>query len=361
MDDILSPMPLHKVGGNWDTPARAKVRGLFKAGHRPCDIFRMTRIPEPTISRILKENGSRRTRKGRKYKPNKLSNREVRRIIRYLSKNFTTRAQSIAQVRAVCKVEASESTIRRALKRAGYRRCVACPRPFINARQAKQRVAFARRYRWWGTSDEADGDWRLVIWSDECTFETGKRGRVWVTRRVDEKHCTDCIKSVYRSGRKSIMVWGAIGWDWKSPLVFLEKEEGRKGICSKAYLNQVLDSVIFPYWAEMTEDERSKFIFMEDGSKVHKGHARLPKLNSGIRTFEWPPSSPDLNPIEKVWRWMKNKITALPKVPTTIEELKGHIQRLWDEVDPVYFRRYTERLTCKVEDVIRLKGLSTVH
>jgi hypothetical protein len=83
-------MPLRKVGGNWDTPARAKVRGLFKAGHRPVDIFRMTRIPEPTISRILNENGSRRTCKGRKYKPNKLSDRAVRRIIRYLSKNFTT-------------------------------------------------------------------------------------------------------------------------------------------------------------------------------------------------------------------------------------------------------------------------------
>ena len=100
---------------------------------------------------------------------------------------------------------------------------------------------------------------------------------------------------------------------------------------------------------------------MEDGSKIHKGHARLPKLNRGIRTFDWPPSSPDLNPIEKVLRWMKNKISALPNVPTTIEELKGHIQRLWDEVDPVYFRRYTESLTCKLEDVIRLRGLATIH
>jgi hypothetical protein len=163
MDSILSPKPQTKVGANWDTPARAKVRGLFKAGHRPVDIFRMTRIPQPTISRILKEGSSRRSRKGRMYKPNKLTNRAVRRIIRYLSKNFTTRAQSIAQVKAACRVEASESTIRQALKRAGYRRCVACPRPFINLRQAKQRVAFARRYRWWGTSDEAEGDWRLVI------------------------------------------------------------------------------------------------------------------------------------------------------------------------------------------------------
>jgi hypothetical protein len=157
------------------------------------------------------------------------------------------------------------------------------------------------------------------------------------------------------------MVWGAIGWDWKSPLIFLEKEEGKKGICSKAYLKQVLDGVIFPHWAQMTEKERSKFIFIEDGSKIYKGFAQLAKINSDIRTFEWPPSSPDLNPIEKVWRWIKNKITALLQVPTTIEELKGHIQRLWDKVDPVYFRQYTERLTYKVEDVIKMKELATVY
>ncbi|PVH68281.1 hypothetical protein DL98DRAFT_441546, partial [Cadophora sp. DSE1049] len=52
----------------------------------------------------------------------------------------------------------------------------------------------------------------------------------------------------YRSGRVSVMVWGVIGWDWKSPLVFLVKEKGRKGICSTAYTNQVFDSVISPFW-----------------------------------------------------------------------------------------------------------------
>jgi hypothetical protein len=39
---------------------------------------------------------------------------------------------------------------------------------------------------------------------------------------------------------------------------------------------------------------------MEDGSKVHKGKARLPRLNHGVHGFDWPPSSFDLNPIEKV-------------------------------------------------------------
>jgi len=39
---------------------------------------------------------------------------------------------------------------------------------------------------------------------------------------------------------------------------------------------------------------------MEDGAKVHLGHARLPRLEHGLRGYTWPPSSPDLNPIEKV-------------------------------------------------------------
>ena len=100
---------------------------------------------------------------------------------------------------------------------------------------------------------------------------------------------------------------------------------------------------------------------MEDGAKVHKGKACLPRLNKGIRGFNWPPSSPDLNPIEKVWRWMKNEITKLEAVPMTIEDMKEVLQELWSEVDPKDWRYLTERLTCKLEDVIKVKGMATVH
>jgi hypothetical protein len=60
---------------------------------------------------------------------------------------------------------------------------------------------------------------------------------------------------------------------------------------------------------------------MEDRSKVHKGKARLPRLNRGIRGLDWPPSSLDLNPIKKIWRWMKNEINKLETVPMTKEDM----------------------------------------
>ena len=92
------------------------------------------------------------------------------------------------------------------------------------------------------------------------------------------------------------MIWGAIGWDYKSPLVFLEKLSGRKGVYSKAYLQQVLEPIVFLLFDSLGPE----YIYIEDGSKVHLGKARLPRLQHRVRGFNWPPSSPDLNPIERV-------------------------------------------------------------
>jgi hypothetical protein len=80
------------------------------------------------------------------------------------------------------------------------------------------------------------------------------------------------MRSIYRSGRFSVMIWGAIGWDYKSELVFLERIYGKKGICSRDYLEQVLKPVVFPLFDGLGP----KYIFMEDRSKVHVGYARLP-------------------------------------------------------------------------------------
>ncbi|OCK88086.1 uncharacterized protein K441DRAFT_647322 [Cenococcum geophilum 1.58] len=149
---------------------------------------------------------------------------------------------------------------------------------------------------------------------------TGERGRLYITRRVWEKSHPDCIQSVYRSGRTSFMVWGAIGWGWKLKLVFLERRHGKRGINSRDYAEQVLEEVVGPFLQDMEPDT----IFMEDGAKVHLGFAKAVRKALNIRGFSqwWPPSSPDLNPIEKVWRWIKARITQMDKFPTTLDELK---------------------------------------
>jgi Transposase len=82
-----------------------------------------------------------------------MSVREIRRCIRHISRDWSTRRMSFERVKAQLGVKASARTIRRELRRAGYRRCIACPRPYISRKQAKKRLDFALSHRWWGTSD----------------------------------------------------------------------------------------------------------------------------------------------------------------------------------------------------------------
>jgi hypothetical protein len=205
---ILSPGILrsHNPNENWKTPVRATVCTLRREGASYGYIVKKTGLSRSTIQYIVKAPISRTTRKGKANKSRILKEVDVKRIFRFVSESWTNRTKSWARVKAKLRLEASVTTIRRYMKVHGYRRCVACKRPFISKKQATERLAFALKYRWWGTVD-----WKKVVWSDEATFETGKRGKIWVTGRPEEKNHLDCIQSVYRSGRVSIMVWEAIG------------------------------------------------------------------------------------------------------------------------------------------------------
>jgi hypothetical protein len=153
------------------------------------------------------------------------------------------------------------------------------------------------------------------------------------------------------------MIWGTISWDYKSELVYIEKLPECKGICSKVYLQQVLQPVVFLLFDQLGPE----YIFIEDRSKVYTRSTRLPRLQYRIRGFSWLPSLPDLNPIEKVWYWIKEELKKLLYIPKNREDIYRGLYKLWDQVDLYNFRYYTEQLTCKIEDVIAVYRLATIN
>ena len=70
-----------------------------------------------------------------------------------------------------------------------------------------------------GTLRVDGGGMETVVWMDQSTFSTARFShQPWVTRLAEEEFHPDCIDEVWRSGRKSIIVWGAFCGETRSEL-----------------------------------------------------------------------------------------------------------------------------------------------
>jgi hypothetical protein len=150
MDDSILSSPVlrdHKSGDMWSTPVRATVRAMKRDGKGYGAIFAKTSVPKSTVRRICKSESLRTTRKEKVFKPKLLKEADIKRIYRFVSKSWTNRCKPWGRVKAELNLKASITTIRKTMKRHGYRRCVACRRPFISEKQAKRRLVFALKYR----------------------------------------------------------------------------------------------------------------------------------------------------------------------------------------------------------------------
>jgi hypothetical protein len=97
----------------------------------------------------------------------------------------------------------------------------------------------------------------------------------------------------YTKGKAcTVMVWAAFCGFRRSQLVYMpgDSEAKRGGVTSAVYL-EVLEDELPTLW-------ELGLIFMQDDASIHT--ARLIKNwleEQGVEVLDWPPYSPDLNPI----------------------------------------------------------------
>lgn len=130
----------------------------------------------------------------------------------------------LVQLRKQAGLSVSSKTIKRALNTKGYTRCKACKKPFINRFVRQDCKVYAVIHL-----RKSIEFWQPHMYSDECSFDTSQRGKIWVTRLPGERYHEDCIEHSKHSGREGFMAWGAISYNWKSPLVFLQGT-GKNGV-----------------------------------------------------------------------------------------------------------------------------------
>ena len=72
--------------------------------------------------------------------------------------------------------------------------------------------------------------------------------------------------------------------------------------------------------------------------------------------MEWPAQSPDLNPIEHLWFYLKKQLSDHNTPSSGILELWERVEKEWEEIKPEECQNLIESMARRVQAVIRAKG-----
>ena len=270
-----------------------------------------------------------------------------RRIVNLVT---SRRCSNAVQVRSYLKanenLEISEATIRRILRSHGLVSGVKRKKPYLSKYSQKKRYQFAKKYENWTVED-----WSKVIWSDESKFQIfGSDGKQYYWKRPEEPLNRFHIKPTVKFGGGSVMIWACF------------TSRGVGGFCkidgtmnSELY-RQILREDFLGTVRDHSFDAKD-IVFQQDGAPSHTAilTKRLLRRNK-VKFFDWPPQSPDLNPIEHLWIEVDRRLRNLPGQVSSEQDLWEKIQKVWQEIDLATCTNLIKSMPTRIHDVIRAQG-----
>jgi len=164
-----------------------------------------------------------------------------------------------------------------------------------------------------------------------------------------------------------LMVWGCF-WDpYRGTFVSLIVKS-----VDRFVYHDLLENVLPPVLQRVRETTGAEPIFMEDNSRVHKnGVVKEWHDAHGVEVMKWPPYSPDINPIEHLWRQLELK-EKMQKMYPGIGDTKGGPERVrkrlaevlplvWDTLESEYLEDLWRSMPSRVCAVIAANGWYTKY
>ena len=141
-----------------------------------------------------------------------------------------------------------------------------------------------------------------------------------------------------------VMIWGAIGVNFRSDLHFVTES-----VTSKYYVNKVM-----PIIASSLK-KIPNGVLMHDNARPHSAAATKSALTARkITALDWPPYSPHLNPIEHLWSTLHRRIAE--QAPETLSELKAAATECWESFSTEEVNRYVKSFRKRLVRTVELEG-----
>lgn len=237
----------------------------------------------------------------------------------------------------------SKSTIHRILANSGFKIISLKKKTMIFPRNQLKRMEFCAEMANYGPSF-----WDTVIWSDETTVRQMPQGKeIQVRVHSSNLEQFDEINPQTHSGGFSVMFWGCFSKLGLGPLVALEGSMNAQN-----YL-ELLRDIVLP---ELNAAGRP-MVFMQDNAPCHKARVVMDFLQeNNAETLNWPPQSPDMNPIENLWAVIKKRRQKKYGVPPTKAALIEQIFDIWDNIEQDFINKLADSCNNRVNQVLKLKG-----
>jgi hypothetical protein len=235
------------------------------------------------------------------------------------------------------------------MKAAGYVARVMKKKPLLTAEHKRRRLRWAKAHSTW-TVDE----WRNAIWSDETALTlvgSGGREYTWIKDGDDRAILDDeRVTPTKKFGGGKLMLWGCMTWKGVGYGCKIDDILDAKLYC-KILRGELMDTI------EYYQLDLSEVIFQQDNDPKHTAHVTDETTDElGLTVMEWPPQSPDLNPIEHYWRHLKKQLKSKKQVYSSISELWEATEEELAIVNKKMCRELIASMPRRVQAVIQAKG-----
>ncbi|EEH06942.1 transposable element Tcb2 transposase [Histoplasma capsulatum G186AR] len=190
-------------------------------------------------------------------------------------------------------------------------------------------------------------DWACASFSDESNFEVGLN-----VSSIFVRHPCQYLLPTFKSGRVTVGVWAAIGWDFKSELVFLPP-----GVrMNSSHYTSILSEFGYPHY-ERSSEKHGIAYWIDAGAPYHTSKAvKEWTKNVWMNCEEWPAQFPDLNPIENLWMTMKRRVSKIRHKIHSTEQMKDELQKIWDSITQEEIQSLMRSMPRRMKAVIAAKG-----
>ena len=272
-------------------------------------LMRMCKISQRSVYRLLKEplhpDIKERKPAGRK---RKLTQRTEKRMIRNISKLRALDKNWIAQdlMKFTDINNISVRSVRRYLNRNQYHHQVARKKGVISTNDCKKRLKFAKTYV---NVDKSFWEEHIAFYFDGAGFvhkvnpyenATSLRSKVW--RRDDEGLHKDCTGKGSKVGNGGKQAKFFVAISYNRGVILAEQYEKLNGQSFSDFIRKHFEEVF-------DKSGKSSNLWLQDGDPSQNSKkATDAQEDVGAQQFSIPPRSPELNPIENVFSFVKKEL-----------------------------------------------------